>query len=113
MNFIEAINKLQKKCKLYRKSWLNEHSFPDFIYYDNVYDEYLDEKNNGYLFYNEDYLANDWEEIGGKLYSFEQALKAYKSGKAIRKFNSNKCDYIQRYSVLSIEDILANDWEIL
>ena len=125
MNFIEAIDKLQKGSKVYREQWLEQNNCPYFIYYYvDECDGYLDEKENEYSFCNDDYLANDWKVIGDKLYTFEEALKAFREGKSIRKASFNKInlygklvpikhEYIQRYSLISIEDMLSDDWEIL
>jgi hypothetical protein len=126
MNFIEAIKKLQEGYNLTRKlGWLDEHCSPEFIYYDNIDCEYKDEKKNKSSFYNDDFLADDWELTGGDKfikyvgysYTFEQALTAYKSGKSIRRKSSMIHNEISNVYMdicnLDRDDIMANDWEIL
>lgn len=96
MNFIEAVKllKLDKNIKLMRRT-------NDF------------EITYGLIGINltiTDILAEDWYVVKDeKLHTFEEALKAYKSGKKIRRKN-NIMIYQNYY--LDLEDVMANDWII-
>lgn len=68
----------------------------------------------------EEILAEDWYVVKNeKLHTFEEALKAYKSGKKIKRKNNNYgIMYYDEYfshndCLFDIDDIMANDWIII
>jgi len=109
MNFIEAVKllKLDKNIRLRRRAKEFEITLDE--------DRYLD-AGCKYSWFNpvlDDILAEDWYVVKDeKLHTFEEALKAYKSGKNIRRkgdgilHNEEYCDFNR-------DDVMANDWIIL
>jgi len=99
MNFIEAVKllKLDNTIKLRRRAKDFEITF-------------------GLMGLNltiTDILAEDWYVVKDeKLHSFEEALKAYKSGKNIRRKGDETIYSYRDYCELDRYDILANDWII-
>ena len=101
MNFIEVVKLLQldKNIKLMRRT-------NDF------------EITYGLIGINltiTDILAEDWYVVKDeKLHTFEEALKAYKSGKTIcRKDHHIVYVYSEFCCIFDYDDIMANDWIII
>jgi hypothetical protein len=100
MNFIEAVKllKLDNTIKLRRRN-------KDF------------EITYGLIGLNltiTDILAEDWYVVKNeKLCSFEDALKAYKSGKSIKRKGDDTIYRYETYCEFDRYDVLANDWVIL
>ena len=130
MNFIDAVKLLQldKNIKLRRRSkeiTITLHPLGEHFMKDDSYSIYLTTVD--------DILANDWYVVKyEKLHTFEQALKALKEGKTIkRKFSTDGYEHtvgtnsIYPYTAAKYDwnkwvdisftndDILANDWIIL
>jgi len=100
MNFIEVVKllKLDKNIKLMRRT-------KDF------------EITYGLMGLNltiSDILAEDWYVVKGeKLHTFEEALKAYKSGKNIRRKGYHYMVYYDFDCEFDKDDVMANDWIII
>ena len=100
MNFIEVVKLLQldKNIKLMRRT-------NDF------------EITYGLIGINltiTDILAEDWYVVKDeKLHTFEEALKAYKSGKDIRRKGYHYMVYYDFDCEFDRDDIMANDWIII
>ena len=100
MNFIEAVKllKLDKNIKLMRRT-------KDF------------EITYGLMGLNltiNDILAEDWYVVKDeKLHTFEEALKAYKSGKNIRRKGYHYMVYYDFDCEFDKDDVMANDWIII
>ena len=59
-------------------------------------------------------LAEDWYVVKDeKLHTFEEALKAYKSGKNIRRKGYHYMVYYDFDCEFDRDDIMANDWIII
>ena len=121
MNFMEAVKELKTGKKVRKISWTNTEAHikkVDGNHYRFFATIYNAENNQGipshdsYGFREYEILATDWEiyEEECKLHTFEEALKAYKSGKKIRRKN-NIMIYQNYY--LDLEDVMANDWIII
>ena len=118
MNFIEAYKALIKGKKVRQLDWDKGEYIEkgktcgneDFYVCDSGC--FSEEDGTSYELCGIDYLAEDWEiyEEECKLHTFEEALKAYKSGKKIRRKN-NIMIYQNYY--LDLEDVMANDWIII
>lgn len=108
MNIIEAAQlfNLDKDIKLKRRSKEVEvtlHPLGEHLMKDDSYSIYLTTVD--------DILAEDWYVVKDeKLHTFEEALKAYKSGKKIRRKNNTM---IYQNCYLHLEDVMANDWIII
>ena len=114
MNFIEAIKliKEQRFIKVMRAD--NQVFYSDWS--GNLYIEHKKETEHGFKNFEptvEDILSEDWHVVKNKkLHTFEEALKAYKSGKNISRkgygilHNEEYCDFDR-------DDIMANDWIIM
>jgi hypothetical protein len=100
MNFIEAVKlfQLDKNIKLMRRAKDFEITF-------------------GLMGINltiTDILAEDWYVVKDeKLHTFEEALKAYKSGKNIRRKGYHYMVYYDFDCEFDRDDIMANDWIII
>ena len=130
MNFIEAVKLLQldKNIKLRRRGkeiTITLHPLGEHFMKDDSYSIYLTTVD--------DILAEDWYVVKDeKLHSFEEALKALKEGKTIkRKFSTAVYEHTvgansiypyqaakydrSRWVDISFtnDDILANDWIII
>ena len=110
MNFIEAVKllKLDKNIKLMRRAKDFEITLTGKGYFD---------MGNKYLYFTpllEDILATDWYVVKNeKLHTFEEALKAYKSGKNIKRKGDETIYRYRDYREFDSYDVMANDWIIL
>jgi len=132
MNFIEAVKKLKEGYKITKDCWDKEN----YIYLEGhwvVFDE--EEEVHNFSFY--DYLYEGWKIYlkERKLHTFEEALKALKEGKTIKRKQST-AEFYYNYTSNTItsnlpyqpekydgdkwvdisftnDDILANDWIIV
>jgi hypothetical protein len=133
MNFIEAVKLLLdgKKIRVknwYRTKYLQRHVGNSYVVLNQLYEQYTIKLDDMLL---------DWElyKEPPKLHSFEEALKALKEGKTIKRKSSTDefcCDYaVNRISSnlphqaekfdgdkwvdisFTNDDILANDWVII
>ena len=114
MNFIEAIKLIKEQgfIKVMRDD--TQVFYSDWS--GNLYIEHENETEHGFKNFEptvEDILSEDWHVVKNKkLHTFEEALKAYKSGKNIRRkgygilHNEEYCDFDR-------DDIMANDWIIM
>lgn len=122
MNFIEAFKLLQDGKKIYHRH------FPYMIYQlidkklqiyrkynDNDYYDLLTVNNNEFII-NCTHDLEDWEQVLKPVpIRFYVAKEFYKDGKTIKRiglgklYNNNDLAHIQ----FSIEDIEANDWEVV
>lgn len=120
MNFMEAVKELKTGKKVRKISWTNTEAHikkvagNHYRFFATIYNA---ENNQGipshdsYSFREYEILATDWEIYEyEKLHTFEEALKAYKEGKKIRRKN-NVMIYQNCY--LDLEDVMANDWLII
>lgn len=115
MNFIEAVKLLQldKNIKLMRRTKDFEITLDKigiFLTATCVIDDKI-YKDEPFTVTINEILAEDWYGVKNeKLYTFEEALKAYKLGKNIRRKNNymiyDNCE-------LDRDDIMANDWIII
>ena len=61
----------------------------------------------------EDILSEDWHVVKNeKLHTFEEALKAYKSGKNISRKGYSML-HNEEYCSFERDDVMANDWIIM
>jgi hypothetical protein len=110
MNFIEAVKllKLDKNIKLKRRSkevTVTLHPLGNHFMIEDIYSFYLTTVD--------DILAEDWYLVKDeKLHSFEDALKAYKSGKNIRRKGYHYTVYYDFDCEFDRDDVMANDWII-
>ena len=114
MNFIEAIKLIKEQGFIKVMRGDTQVFYSDWS--GNLYIEHENETEHGFKNFEptvEDILSEDWHVVKNKkLHTFEEALKAYKSGKNIcRKgygilHNEEYCDFDR-------DDIMANDWIIM
>ena len=115
MNFIEAIKliKEQQFIKVMRAD--NQVFYSDWS--GNLYIEHEKETEHGFKNFEptvEDILSEDWHVVKNeKLHTFEEALKAYKSGKNIRRKGYHYTVYCDFDCEFDRDDIMANDWLII
>ena len=111
MNFIEAAQlfNLDKNIKLKRRNkevTVTLHPLGKHLMKDDSYSLYLTTID--------DILAEDWYVVKDeKLHTFEEALKAYKSGKNIRRKGYHYEVYYDFDCEFDRDDIMANDWIII
>jgi hypothetical protein len=112
MNFIEAIKLIKEQGFIKVMRGDTQVFYSDWS--GNLYIEHENETEHGFKNFEptvEDILSEDWHVVKNeKLHTFEEALKAYKSGKKIRRKN-NIMIYQNYY--LDLEDVMANDWIII
>ena len=114
MNFIEAITLIKEQGFIKVMRGDTQVFYSDWS--GNLYIEHENETEHGFKNFEptvEDILSEDWHVVKNKkLHTFEEALKAYKSGKNIRRkgygilHNEEYCDFDR-------DDIMANDWIIM
>ncbi|MEA0971202.1 hypothetical protein Megvenef_01175 [Candidatus Megaera venefica] len=114
MNFIEAIKLIKEQGFIKVMRGDTQVFYSDWS--GNLYIEHENETEHGFKNFEptvEDILSEDWHVVKNKkLHTFEEALKAYKSGKNIRRkgygilHNEEYCDFDR-------DDIMANDWIIM
>jgi len=114
MNFIEAIKAIKRNENLRIKRGENTN-----VCYSSWYRQlYVEDRENLFdleLFVPtvDDILAEDWYVVKNeKLHTFEEALKAYKSGKNIRRKDHGMMHH-EAYCDFDRDDVMANDWIIL
>lgn len=141
MNFIEAVKllELDKNIKLMRRSKsfkITSDNIGIFLIAEGIFLKGEVYVNNPFSASIEEILAEDWYVVKDeKLHSFEQALKALKEGKTIKR-KSSAVEFYHDYTPNTIgsnskytpekydgnkwvdmsftnNDILANDWTIL
>ena len=113
MNFIEAVkllrldrtNKLMRKAEWYHVGGKNYDAL--------ITNNYMTQSWGDYKPTIEDVLAEDWYVVKDeKLHTFEEALKAYKSGQDIRRkncetnYHDSDCDFRK-------DDVMTDDWIII
>jgi len=113
MNFIEMIKLIDKGCKITNPSSFSSNSA--YIEYIAGYGVVVNgDVYDSYDFDFADFYDEDWEiyKEQPKLHTFEEALKAYKSGLDVRrknretKYHDSDCDFRK-------DDVMANDWIIM
>ena len=114
MNIIEAIKLIKEQGFIKVMRGDTQVFYSDWS--GNLYIEHENETEHGFKNFEptvEDILSEDWHVVKNKkLHTFEEALKAYKSGKNIRRkgygilHNEEYCDFDR-------DDIMANDWIIM
>ena len=125
MKFEWALQKMREGGKVRRPSW-HANSYCRCILNDS--DEFdslrvaWDGTESQFLITGEDIFADDWEPYhDGE--DFSWALERMKEGKAVRRIGNDEALYAHRksmimnfrngiwdYSLMSSEDLLANDW---
>ena len=115
MNFIEAIKAIKRNENLRIKRGENTN-----VCYSSWYRQlYVEDRENLFdleLFVPtvDDILAEDWYVVKNeKLHTFEEALKAYKSGKNIKRKGDETIYRYRDYREFDSYDVLANDWIII
>ena len=117
MNFIEAVKllscdrkvKIMRKSECYRVSIIVNSITVNYEFItDNRYGERV-----AYVPTVDDVLAQDWYVVKNeKLHTFEEALKAYKSGQDIRR-KGDDTFYHDSDQDFTKNDVMATDWIIL
>lgn len=126
MNFIEIAKLLDKNVPIRRSIWPKGHrvTADDNHILTWEYGHY--DTDPTFLITTDAILATDWE-IYQKLHTFEEALKALKEGKIIKRCGEKFVDYFMNEGNIfkrddgdtmeifcfSAESILADDWVIL
>lgn len=113
MNFIEAIKLIKEQGFIKVMRGDTQVFYSDWS--GNLYIEHENETEHGFKNFEptvEDILSEDWHVVKNeKLHTFEEALKAYKSGKNIRR-NHHGMMHHDDYCSFDRDDVMANDWII-
>jgi hypothetical protein len=114
MNFIEAIKLIKEQGFIKVMRGDTQVFYSDWS--GNLYIEHENETEHGFKNFEptvEDILSEDWHVVKNeKLHTFEEALKAYKSGKNIRR-NHHGMMHHDDYCSFDRDDVMANDWIIM
>ena len=105
MNIIEAIKYLVNDKNIRMDHWKEGQ------YLTSNGDLIVNENGEEHRFWIIDYLEESWEVIEPELHTFEEALKAYKSGRNITRKHGGIINN-QEYCNFGIDDVMANDWII-
>jgi hypothetical protein len=118
MNFIEAVKllKFDKNIKLKKRdsnTFSLKQGTSGLIHLDETYDKNYPYAPSSYAPSINHILAEDWYVVKAeKLHTFEEALKAYKSGKNIRRKDHDMMQH-DYYCSFDRDDVMANDWIII
>jgi len=110
MNFIEAVKllELDENIKLMRRS----KDLTIFTGY-GILQGISKQGHTGFKLFLNDILAEDWHVVKNeKLHTFEEALKAYKSGNNIRRKDHGMMHH-EAHCDFDRDDVMANDWIII
>lgn len=118
MNFIEAIKEIRNSKLVSRKSWFDNIALSISSKSDEIVAYNISTATEiEYKFTENDIQADDWVIKNYKRsLTFFEAFKEIKNGKKVRRKSWFDGSYINgdtQLNCLKIDDLLANDWEIV
>lgn len=123
MNFIEAVKllELDKNIKLRRRSKNYEVTSDNvgiYLIAKGVFIKNKKYRDEPFVATFDEILAEDWYVVKyikcKKLHTFEEALKAYKLGKTIKRSSCyNTHNISEKQLIVTVNSLLANDWIIM